>query len=160
MQSDEIVTIAGKRGYGKTTVAKSLISKLQRVAVWDPMHEYKNSYHPVSGTIEEYDQFLKRLWLQGNVFIFVDEADQVMPEGRPLCEYARLIVNLGRHRNIGMGLISRRIALVSKTAVSQSRELILLHQFMPNDIKYLSEFIPDAKELKKLQKFQYKTYIL
>lgn len=155
MRSSEIITISGKRGYGKTTVAKSIVSKLSRVLIWDPMHEYSNSYIPKSGSIEEFNQFLKGYWELGNVFILVDEADQVMPEGRPLCEYANKIINLGRHRNIGMGMVTRRLARLNKTAFSQSQEVILFHHFMPNDIRYLNEFIPDADKLQKLKKFEY-----
>jgi DNA helicase HerA-like ATPase len=124
MRSDELVTIAGKRGYGKTTAAKTLISKLARVVIWDPMNE----------------------------------ADQVLPEGRPLCEYGGKIVNLGRHRNIGMGTITRRVALLNKTVVSQAQELILFHTFIPNDIRYLKEFIIGVDELRTLPKYRFKTY--
>lgn len=160
MRSSEILTISGKRGYGKTTVAKTIISKLQRVVVWDSMHEYSNSYIPQTGSIEEFNNFLKRHWQTGNVFILVDEADQVMPEGRPLCDYANKIINLGRHRNIGMGMITRRLARLNKTAFSQSQEIILFHHFMPNDLRYLSEFITSADQLQYLKKFEYKVYRL
>jgi len=160
MKSSEIITISGKRGYGKTTVAKTIISKLKRVVIYDIMHEYSNSYIPQSGSIDEFNSFLKRYWETGNVFILVDEADQVMPEGRPLCEYANKIINLGRHRNIGMGMVTRRLARLSKTAFSQSQEIILFHHFMPNDINYLKEFITNAEDLRFLQKYEYKVYKL
>jgi len=155
MRSDAIMTISGKRGYGKTTVAQSIASSLSRVVIWDPMREYKNSYVPNSGSIEEFNNFLEPLWAAGNVFIVVDESDQVMPEGKPLCEFANKIINLGRHRNIGMLMVTRRLARLSKTAFSQSQEVVLFHHFMPNDIRYLAEFIPNAQDLQQLQKFQY-----
>ena len=161
MRSDEIVTISGKRGYGKTTIAKSIIAGLSRVMIWDPMDEYGgNSYIPCSGSIEEFNQFLKPIWESGNIFVLVDESDQVMPEGRPLCDYANKIINLGRHRNIGMGMVTRRLARLNKTAFSQSQEVILFHHFMPNDIRYLAEFIPDADSLQTLKKYQYRTHRL
>ena len=160
MRSDELVTIAGKRGYGKTTAAKELVQGLSRIQIWDPMGEYDNSYTPVSGSIEEFNTFLKSIWIRGNCFVLVDEADQVMPELKPLCLYANKIVNLGRHRNIGMGMITRRIAVLNKNAFAQSSMLVLFHHFAPNDIRYLSEFIPTAEELIKLQKYQYKVYQL
>ena len=160
MQSDEIVTIAGKRRYGKTTVSKELIQGLSRVKIWDPMGEYENSYIPSTGSIDEFNNFLKSNWINGNCFILVDEADQVMPVLKPLCEYANKIINLGGHRNIGIGMITRRIAELNKTAFSQSSLIILFHHFTPNDIRYLSEFIPDANSLIKLQKYQYKVYPL
>jgi len=160
MRSDEIVTISGKRGYGKTTIAKTLIQGLNRVAVWDPMNEFANSYIPQTGSIDEFNQFLKPIWEQGNTFILVDESDQVMPEGRPLCLYANKIINLGRHRNIGIGLVTRRIANLNKNAVAQSHAIILFHHFLPNDIRYLSEFVKEADKLQDLKKYQYRKYIL
>jgi DNA helicase HerA-like ATPase len=164
MRSDELVTIAGKRGYGKTTAAKNILKNISRVLIWDPLGEYTEygvqSYIPKTNTIAEYDAFLKRAWSMGNVFVCTDEADQVMPVERPLSQYANLITNLGRHRNIGMCNITRRIARLNKTVFSQSREVILFHHFMPNDIRYLAEFIPDADTLKNLKKYEYKAYLL
>ncbi|MBU1013773.1 MAG: hypothetical protein KKG99_12275 [Bacteroidetes bacterium] len=162
MKSVEVITISGKRGYGKTTLAKNIIGQLSRVAVWDMMAEYNhpNSYIPHRGDMKEFNTWLKGYWNTGNVFILVDEADQVMPEGKPLVEYANKIINLGRHRNIGMGMITRRLANLNKTAVSQSATMYLFHHFIINDIRYLKEMIPDAESLHNLQKFQYKTYNL
>lgn len=162
MKSNEVITISGKRGYGKTTLAKNIIGQLKRVAVWDPMNEYEhpNSYIPQRGDMKEFNSWLKGYWQTGNVFILVDEADQVMPERKPLPDYANKIINLGRHRNIGIGMVTRRLANLNKTAVSQSATLYLFHHFLINDIRYLKEMIPEAESLQKLQKFQYKTYDL
>lgn len=163
MRSDEVLTIAGKRGYGKTTIAQEVIQSLSRVAIWDPHREYDhaNSYHPVNGSIDEFEQWLKPLWQNGNIFIMIDEADEVIPvQPVILSPTIYKIVNYGRHRNIGLGMITRRIAMLNKTAFSQSVEIILFHHFTPNDIRYLSEFIPNTDELIKLQKYQYKVYNL
>ena len=164
MRSDEIITISGKRGYGKTTLAKTILNKLslERVVVWDPMMEYNhiNSYIPRRGDAEEFNNWLKALWLKGNVCIMVDEADQVMAERKPLPEFANKIINLGRHRGIGMIMITRRLANLNKTAVSQSATMFLFHHFISNDINYLKEMISDAESLIQLKKFQYKTYNL
>ena len=160
MRSNELTTISGKRGYGKTTLAKSLISGLSRVAVWDPMGEYnhKNSYIPNTGTMEEFDYWLKGWWIQGNVFLLVDESDFVMPVKKTLTPYAYKIVNVGRHRNIGMGMLTRRIAELNKTAFSQSEDIYLFRHSIKNDIDYLKEFIDGVEEIRKFKKFQYKCY--
>ena len=162
MRSDEIVTISGKRGHGKTTLAKHLIQRLDRVVIWDPMGEYEhpNAHIPSRGDVKEFDIFMDRYWHTGNIFILIDEADQVMSEGRPLCPYANRIINLGRHRNIGVGMVTRRLANLSKSAVAQSARLYLFQHFLPNDIKYLDQFLPDTDELKTLKKYQYKRYML
>ena len=162
MKSNEIITISGSRGFGKTTLAKSLIGGLNRVAIWDIFGEYNhpNSYIPTAGSMDEFENWLKLLWVLGNVCIMVDEANMVMPEGKPLCEHASKIINLGRHRNIGMIMITRRLASLNKNAVSQSAELFLFQHILVNDMKYLGDMIgkEDAMSLKGLKKFQYRQF--
>lgn len=160
MRSDELCTVSGKRGYGKTTLAKSLISGLSRVAIWDPMDEYKhkNSYLPKTGTIEEFDRWLKGWYMRGNVFLLVDEADFVMPVKKTLTPTAYKVVNVGRHRNVGMGMLTRRIAELNKTAFSQSEEVFLFRHSIKNDVDYLKVFIEGVEEIRTFEKFQYKCY--
>ena len=160
MRSDELFTISGKRGHGKTTLAMSLISGLSRVAVWDPMDEYKhkNSYIPTLGTIEEFDRWLEGWYMQGNIFLLVDEADFVMSVKKPLTPTAYKVVNVGRHRNVGMGMLTRRIAELNKTAFSQSENIYLFRHSIKNDVDYLKEFIEGVEEIRTFEKFQYKCY--
>lgn len=161
MNSNELATISGKRGFGKTTLAQTLISGLSRVAIWDPMGEYggPNAYIPYSGNAEEFNEWMRVHWETGNICVMVDEADQVIAERKELPIYANKIINLGRHRNIGMIMITRRLANLNKSAVSQSADLFLFHHFLINDIKYLSGMIgDDAYKLKELEKFQYLHY--
>lgn len=162
MKSNEIITISGSRGFGKTTLAKSLINGLDRVVIWDIFGEYNHphSYIPSLGSVDEFERWLKTSWVNGNVCVMVDEANMVMPERRPLCEHASKIINLGRHRNIGMIMITRRLASLNKDAVSQSAELFLFQHILGNDMKYLSDMIgkEEAMTLKNLKKFQYRQF--
>lgn len=160
MRTDEICTISGKRGYGKTTLAMSLIATLSRVAIWDPMNEYKhvNSYTPKQGTPEEFDRWINGWYNLGNVFILVDEADFVMPVKKPLSPAAYRVVNVGRHRNMGMGMLTRRIAELNKTAFSQSENIYLFRHSISNDINYLKEFIEGVEVVKKFEKYQYQCF--
>lgn len=160
MNSQEVITISGKRGYGKTTLIKSLISNLSRIAIWDPMAEYNhiNSYIPSQGTQEEFDAWLLQWWKIGNVFLVVDEADFVMPVKKPLSPAAYKIINVGRHRNIGIAMLTRRIAELNKTAFSQSENIFLFRHSISNDINYLREFIDGVEIVRTFEKFQYKQF--
>lgn len=160
MRSNELCTISGKRGYGKTTLAKSLISGLSRVAIWDPLGEYShpNRYIPKTGTPEEFDMWVGRWFNVGNVFLMVDEADFVMNVKKPLLPAAYKVVNIGRHRNVGMGMLTRRIAELNKTAFSQSEDIFLFKHSIKNDIDYLKEFIDGVEEIRKFEKYQYKCF--
>lgn len=160
MRSNEILTISGKRGYGKTTLIKSLIANLSRVAIWDPMAEYDhpNSYRPKQGTIAEFDAWLHQWWMLGNVFLVVDEADFVMPVKKPLSPEAYSIINVGRHRNIGLAMLTRRIAELNKTAFSQSENIFLFRHSISNDVNYLREFIDNVEVIRTFEKYQYKQF--
>lgn len=157
MRSNELLTISGRRGYGKSTLAMSLISNLTRKEVWDPLAEF-GGYQPQNGSSEEFEAWLKPIFIRGNCFIMVDEADLVLPVRKPLGPYAYKLVNIGRHRNLGLGMVTRRIAELNKTAFSQSESIYLFKHSIPNDIKYLAEFIDGVEVVRTFEKYQYAVF--
>lgn len=162
LKTDEITTIAGMRGSGKTSLAKRILSRVQGdVIVYDPMHEYdpKISFHPHSDTKEDFDRFMSICWDRGNLFICVDEAERYFRGKRQLTEYSAKIVNTGRHRNIGMLVITRRLAELNKTVFGLSNTAVMFQMFLPNDIRYIKEFYGDkAKDLLTIGKYHYKVF--
>ena len=164
IKRDGIVTIAGMRGTGKTTLAKRIIAVLLQekhtVIVYDPMQEYPNpiSYIPKSDDKEDFDIFMKEIWNRGNIFVVVDEAERYMSTKQPLTKYTYKIVNTGRHRNIGLLVITRRIAELHKTVFGLSNTVILFLIYLPNDLKYISQFYDDADQLAQLDNFDYRVF--
>jgi DNA helicase HerA-like ATPase len=138
---DQIIVITGKRGSGKTTFAKKLIASIpeNRIKIIDINGEYKNSFIP--NNYSEIDVFLKNIWEKGNIFLVIDEADTVFPEHKKLQDYYYKIIHLGRHRNIGLLAITRRIARLNKDVIANAHHIFVFSLVIPNDVKYLREFM-------------------
>jgi len=162
LKTNAIATIAGMRGSGKTSLAKRILSLVQGdVIVYDPMHEYdpKISFHPHSDSKEDFDRFMSICWDRGNLFVCVDEAERYFRVKHILTEFSAKVVNTGRHRNIGLLIITRRLAELNKTAFGLSETAILFQMFLPNDIRYIKDFYGDkAEELRGIGKFHYKVF--
>ena len=160
LRSDQICTIAGQRGTGKTYKAKELIAGMQRVVIYDPVGEYdpQFSYVPATDSIEEFEAFMKKIWFMGNVFVVVDEAERFMKNNGVILPYTYKVINTGRHRNIGMLIITRRLAELHKTPFGLSHIVILFRLFSPNDIKYISGFLVDAESVKDLPDYEYRVF--
>ena len=168
IKSNEIVTITGVRGSGKSYLLKKIISKNNCFLVYDVMHEHniegatiikdlsvlgfhlgkghkKLIYRPQEISTEEFDWICNAVYRLGNRTLFVEEANRVI-QNMKISKGASQLVDLGRHRNVGLVCITRRIALLDKLPVSQSEHLIVFKTILPNDIKYLKEFIGEIAE--------------
>lgn len=167
IKQTDIIVIAGQRGTGKTTLAKFIAKKFLEnnysIFVYDPLNEY----HPYQRYIphnpldtEEFDRICYKIWQLGKIFFIVDEAEIYIQEKKPLPLYFSQLLLRGRHRQTGLCLITRRIALLNKNAFSLSNHIFLFKLFSPNDIKYVSEFIPKdiAIKLPSLKDFHFIYY--
>lgn len=160
LKPDQLCTIAGQRGTGKTYLGKELIAGMQRVIIYDPVGEYDPdfSYVPQGDSIEEFEAFMKKIWIMGNVFVVVDEAERFMRNNGVILPFTYKVINTGRHRNIGMMLITRRLAELHKTPFGLSAMVILFRLFSPNDIAYIAGFLPNPEEVQKLPDYKYKVF--
>ena len=168
IQSNQIVTITGIRGSGKSYFLDKLIKTNNRFLVYDVMHEHKIDdaiiinnlrdlqfhlhkghkrivYRPPELNEENFDWICEAVYRTGNRTFFVEESNRVMPNMQ-ISKSASQLIDLGRHRNVGMVCVTRRIALLDKLPVSQSEHLIIFKTVLPNDIKYLKEFIGNVAE--------------
>ena len=163
IRTNAITTIAGMRGSGKTTLAHRILKGVKgQVIVYDPMHEYPEdiSYWPMSDSQADFNNFLETCWDRGNLYVCIDEAERYFKGKKSLTEFAAKIVNTGRHRNIGLLVITRRIAELNKTVFGLSEAVIFFQMFLPNDIKYINEFFPDAEQLQKMKKYKFKVFTM
>lgn len=174
------ITILGVRGSGKSTFAKSLISKIDKsnkktIIILDPMDEYFGKFH--FNHVDEFIQRISDYGLEKNIYVFksnsqsenedfLDVVEQLenclivfeecskfsKPQG--IYESFGNIVNYGRHNKLTYLAIARRSAEIHKDIISNSHFIIAFNQTIPNDIKLLSEY-GFSDQLKDLKVFEY-----
>lgn len=174
---NKIITILGKKGTGKTTLAKELILKSDKpVLIWDFLGEY-------TGTLIATDLFqLKKAVEQviikkkketilvrmstasfpvvasivyeiGNFLFVIEEASAICnPQYIP--EELSFNYRYGRHKGIDLLATSQRPAEINRLLTSQS-DLIYVFKFVePLDIKYIKS-IDHTYNPETLKKFAY-----
>lgn len=154
-------TVCGMKGTGKTTLEKVLLTKYQRVLVFDVNGEFPEfpQYIPETDSPKELDKVAKAVWNEGNCLLLVSEAELYLPVNGTLPPNVFKITTRGRHRNIGMIADTRRIANLNKTVFGLSEHVFAFRHFAPTDVKYLNEFFTrDARELVNLPDFWYWHY--
>ena len=148
MKTNEINIICGQRGKGKTTLAKWLAKRIKRKIILDLLGEYSDDpelkkFCFIPESDDEIERFFERVYREGNKTIIIDEADLIFPNRIKLVDIYYKIVHLGRHRGIGLLLITRRIANLHKDIVSLADTIFIFRLLIKNDIEYLRYFIGD-----------------
>lgn len=175
-----IGVILGRRGSGKTTLAKELIDRFPEVAIMDPNHEYDGRaftaldefyrdpwgphsvvFRPKIGLpkdvlLEEFDIFCQILWERGRRLVVIDEADRFASRGKESTPFFQMLVNQGRHRELAILAIARRAAQLPKELIENASHLYLFHIHGAHSINYLQSIIgKEAEELGRLPKLHY-----
>ncbi len=181
IKQNEIVTICGKRGSGKTYLMNQIIKATSNFFVYDPLHQIsitgayttknfndainilrKGSrriiYQPMQISISEFDTICRMIFSIENITFFVDEADRVMPS-RAITKNASALIDLGRRKLIGGVFITRRLARLDSLPISQSDHVFAFKTILPQDVKYLKEFIGEtAEQAQNLEPYHFLYY--
>jgi DNA helicase HerA-like ATPase len=155
----QVICIFGKRGEGKTTLAKSITLQTKHL-VFDIIGEYQhlNRYIPSSDTLNEFHTVCQQVWKQGNLLFVVEEAEMVMPNSAtPLRGCIGNIVHRGRHRGIGLLTVTRRPANLHKDVLSFADHIFIFKLTLKRDIDYVSHYI-DIPKLRLMETPRYHFY--
>jgi len=159
------ITICGMKGTGKSTWIREIAQNnqrfKQRVIVFDPQDEYRDQFEtvlPESDDPEELDEMADYVFRQGNILLIVSEAEQFLPEGRPLPPHVFKLINRGRHRNSAIWADTRRIANLNKSVFNLSEHVIIFRHFGVTDINTLNKFVPDASLLRTVPDYHFIYY--
>lgn len=162
----DITCIFGKRGAGKSTLAKIMHTRWSRVVILDPLAEYtslsvqcdslellvdyifKNNTFRLSYVYDENSEYLSEIIYKiGNIAFVVEEVD-IICDPRSSQYWFDALIKRGRHRNISLITTSRRPAEVSRLLTSQAHNIYAFQTTEPNDVKYLSGYVgKDAERL-------------
>jgi DNA helicase HerA-like ATPase len=107
-----------------------------------------------------FDKHRKRIWFKVNHLMIVEECEIYLRNKSELSSYAKQLILRGRNKGIGMGLCTRRIADLHKTPMSQANHLFLFKMYLPNDLNYISQFIPKdiTEKLKTMPDYHFIRY--
>ena len=180
MESNEkiIKLIMGKRGSGKSWLAKNMLRKYTRLFVYDPMGEYTDGvivddfaelssfwlkvykgnfkiiYRPLDAEAE-FPPICKLIWDCQNI-TFLTEEVQTFCNPRSICTEFKAIIAKGRHRDIEFIGVTQRPAEISKLLTSQAKEMYIFTSSEPNDLQYFKdslgqELVDKIAELKEYE---------
>jgi len=179
-RTNEIKTIIGKKGGGKTSLAAAYTNALNRLIIFDYNVEYQRGlivtnplqlnlelqkyhefafrliYRPDDSMLIEdhFDRFSKVAYAMTNYTLLVEEVDLVASAGY-MPEGLQKIINYGRHKGISLIALSRRAHKVPRDLTANSDKVVIAGPLNePRDIKYLSEFMDetDAERVRTLKR--------
>lgn len=168
-RENRVVAIFGRKGFGKSTRARSLVADLPRVIVFDPMRDYPTGavarsfgeavdyltrvrlgrYRLVLRSLDEQDELdLIALAVHGSpehpllpgATFLIDEADRLCsPNWMPPALHRA--VNYGRHFGVSQIYVSRRPRRINRDITANADEIHVGATQEPADLSYLAEFI-------------------
>jgi DNA helicase HerA-like ATPase len=174
--SSERITVVGLPGSGKTEwckdFARSFVDKRRGVLIVDPLREIEvkgaSTYHP-SNRVEpagEVEFLIKRLLINPYEkevpisrrfqLVIFDEANRYFPNKIPLGPNAAYLNDSGRHLDLSMIFVARRIAQLNTDLPELSHRLIAFLQTGVNDIQRLNDIRSGlGDEVQTLPKYQF-----
>lgn len=179
MDEKLIRLVFGKRGSGKSVLARSLIHNQNRYLTYDTLGEYSDGvticdldtlrrfwlkvyqrnfrivYQPLDPDVE-FDAVCELVWECQDMTFLVEEIDQYCQQHRMSPEMKN-IVQRGRHRNIELIGVTQRPANIDRLLTSQTKEMYILSMTEPRDIAYFKDAIGGDVEEKiaALEQYQY-----
>jgi len=168
-----IEIIFGKTGTGKSTLAKKIVKDYDRVIILDVMSEYPGvivtNFEDFIYYIKDKEKFtvccrfendldfeylFRAVFEISNLLLVLEEAEMYISPYEKRTEFLKL-VNYGRHRDISILGIARRVSELSRTFRSQVNRIYTFKQTDINDLKYLNDLGFNPNEIENLPEFQY-----
>jgi hypothetical protein len=181
MLNEKIIElIFGKRGCGKSNLAKSMIEQdVNRYIVFDTIGEYTSGvvvedltelkqlwhkvyrrpfkliYQPLDPDAE-FPVIAELVWQCGNLTFLIEEVDRY---ARPLamCNAFKEIIQRGRHRNIAIIGVTQRPHGVDRLLTSQAKRMFIFNTTEPRDVDYFKDVIGDqaATKIAELKQYEF-----
>jgi len=174
-----ILIIFGKRGSGKTILAKNKVRDRWRLLIYDTLGEYSTgvivtdlnelkeiwgkiyrgnfriTYQPVDPE-GDFDAVCREVALCGDLTFLVEELDRF---ARPLAMSRQFkeIVQRGRHHRVELIGVTQRPHGIDKLLTSQAKQMCIFNTTEPRDIDYFKDVVGYKVVMKiaDLKEFEY-----
>lgn len=175
----KVELIFGKRGSGKSYLAKKKIQQHSRHLIYDTLGEYTDGvviaslpelsefwhkvyrrpfriiYQPLDPE-QEFDLICELVWGCENMTFLVEEVDRY---ARPLAMTLpfKEIIQRGRHRDITFIGVTQRPHGVDKLITSQAKVMYLFNTTEPRDIQYFQDVVGGEviEKFAELKEYEY-----
>jgi predicted AAA+ superfamily ATPase len=153
-----IITIIGKRGYGKTTLCKNIAndSLYKDILINDYIGEYSNLSLPdkeIYIVNNRIDLLIKFAWSRGDCLLVLDEVDLYGKNNKAI----EFIYRYGRHKNIEIVAVSRRFYDLPVIIRALTDYFFIFRITEKRDLEYLSRYIDNSRieKIKSLPKYTF-----
>ena len=168
----DIFCILGKRGSGKSELAKHFLRQMDKneypILIMDVNDEYskdefENAKIFKTKTLDEYfstyeEEMQRFIDSNSSGIIVFEDADVLISQSKIPMPIYDLIIR-GRHKNMGAMFLFRRANNIHKQVLYNAHHIFIPKLTLPNDLQYLSEYIPATYYiLPKLQKYEFFQY--
>ena len=162
----DVIVISGKRHSGKTVLAKWIIDQYLEqdndVEIFDINNEYGNYKHKALinkfASVSDYklkiNELVNRAMAKGNKILVFDDVDTIISQNSIPEAMLECIIR-GRHRNIGLILIFRRINTIHKQIVFNADHFFIYRSKFDLDIRYLQDNLGTDFSLDNLDKYEF-----
>lgn len=163
MKQAPMVGIFGRRGCGKSTLARAIARHQARVVVWDYCGEYGPlalccedadsladyldwgagkrfaavRFIPQLGDVDEFEEFCEVVYESQNLVVVIEEVAAVCHAAWLSPAFGR-IVRQGRHRALGLLWATQRLNEVSRTLTALTDVWVGFSTSEPNDLQALA----------------------
>ncbi len=175
----KVQLVIGKRGSGKSELAKFLIRNADRLVVYDIMSEYTEGvtfddtqlcelgvfwgavyarefrivYRPLNPR-DEIDWLAQAVFALGDLTFVVEEIDSICtPFDMPLAMQA--IIQRGRHRNVELIGVTPAPFGIHRDLTRQAKDIFVFKTTEPRDVQYLQRLLGEKIEHKLIALEQY-----
>jgi len=158
LEKTDTILILGKRGIGKTTLAKTLIDMNGQlnyliIDILGNYSQYKNKYKVLNISPLETSKFDRALIfaMDKQMFTVLDEVDRFDYDS-----YLSYYVNIGRNYGTGWIAIARRPANLSKDFVTNADYTFLAKTTQRRDVEFITHsYDVSVDELANLQEHEF-----
>lgn len=187
IKKDDCILVMGRRGCGKSFLAKRLQSRWPRRVIIDSLNEYKkeknrvSSFDSFAAKMEEYKEQNKKEFVL--VYHFDPESDlhhEIFDQIMRVCYYfgdIQIVVEeiqlyctphqlpkwlrncllTGRHQDLSLLFTTQRPGELNKTALSQCAHIFCGQLSEGNDLRYVSSFLNE--DSKKLSSLPKRVFL-